>query len=454
MLLDALTEDRRASWVPDVLGWGDAEALIEDPEDRLDEIETMYYPKPDGTLMSVPLLGARNLARLHRVTDALRGRADESLAPGVCGYRRGAEVGLSYSRENLRFHEFSSAEADSVEFVAVADVAKFFEHAPWNLVLASAADLLPTAEERRDLERFASDAVASGLRYLPAGYADARLLGNLVLRRADAALGDRFTRWVDDYRIFTPTEEEARGQLDALRAALDIDGLKLNESKTRVMGAAEFTAGSGSSLQSVYHPDVESADQVRAALRSVFAAAAGDPVGQRRSIRFVLPRMANERDEIAVEWALRMLPTIPWEAPRLCAYLAAFAHRGDVAESIEAALLDAVTADNTWFATRLAALTTRTGISAATAEDLSAGLGRTSSAALWGLGVRALALSGHGVEVRRLIGQGIADQRAAAGALVDLGEQRAGGLVTGVAAATRDLLADGPAPLPELDAIL
>jgi hypothetical protein len=124
-------EDRQASWVPDALGWADAEgvwrtvydglahrlASADRAEDAHRRIETIEVPKPDGGVTNAPILGLHHVALLHLATDPLRDAADAALSPGVCGYRRGAEPGYSYSFENLRFHEFSQAEAGSAAFV-------------------------------------------------------------------------------------------------------------------------------------------------------------------------------------------------------------------------------------------------------------------------------------------------------------------------------------------------
>lgn len=478
--LYAFAEDRQAAWVPDVLGWADteglwhavydsahrrpaAEAVLAQPGSRSRWIETIRVPKPDGGTTNAPILDASMVARLHLATDALRDAADAALTPGVCGYRRGAEAGYSYSSENLRFHEFSQAEAESASFVALADVESFFENVPWSLVLESAAKLVP-ADDLNDLLALGRDAERAGLRCLPAGYADSRLLSNLVLHRVDTVIRDsvassdapvRFTRWVDDYRIFVDSEHEAAERLGDLRRALATFGLKLNESKTEVVPAVQFIASAGNSLQSVYHPDIETSDQVRAALRSVFLEAAADPVAKRRSLRFTLPRLAIEDDDVAVDWALEMLTQIPWDAPRLCRYLGAFAGRADVAERVESRLVEAA-ADpaSAWLACRIAALACRSGVSAQVAPVLVDHLAASSSDALWGLGLRALALSGHSHDVHRLLQHDVRDTRAAAGALTDLGEHEAVSDLDGVEAATLHLLAHGPAPLPALDAIL
>ncbi len=452
--LDALAEDRRAAWVPDVLGWADALGLAVEPavDATLGHIETIGFPKPDGNVLVAPVLQVPNMIRLHRAVEFLRDDAESSLAPGVCGYRRGAEGGFSYSRENIRFHEMAQGEAEHAQFVLLADVQKFFWHVSWHLVLDRAASVTSRSDVE-PLREFALAAGSSGLNCLPAGYADARLLGNVVLRAVDDAITNPFVRWVDDYQISCATEEDAVQQLEALRSVLSADGMKLNERKTSIVPAAKI-AGRRDSLQSVYHPDVERPEQVRAALRAVFTDAALDPIKNRRALRFTLPRLAEQRDDCAVDWALKILPEIPWEAPRLCAYLSAFAERPEVARRVETLLLKAAAIGDIWVAVRLAVLACYTRLSDTSASALAEVLHRTESRSLWGLGVRALAVSGHASHVERLFDGGISDSRAAAGALVDLGLGHRLPRLPDVHGATLATLADGPAPLPEVDAIL
>lgn len=456
-VLAALEEDLRTAWAPDALGHVDALNLVEFALDTgLDEsigtVERMTVPKPDGSVLTAPILGLTTSTWLHEAVEPLKKLADSMLSPGVCGYRNGAEAGLSYSDEHRRFQQFTTAEAEGSGFVIFADVAKFFSGSSWDLVLSSVEGLLDDKVPVESLQRFARSADRSGLHHLPAGYADARFLSNIVLAKADESVPSSFARWVDDYRIFVRTESEAEAVISSLETALQSVGLGLNSAKMRVLPASLFPTTKGAALESVYHPDVDPSATVRTSLRSVFLEAAADPVAHRRSIRFALPRLAEQGDDIAVDWALAVLPQIPWEAPRICAYLAAFAD-SRISAVVEGHLIDALSTKSVWTATRLAALVSRSGLSNDGARTIAAAIKSVHSPALWSLLIRALSLSGHSTEVRDVIDWDVVDPRGALGALRDI-DSDSSSLNQTILIPTREALKPGPAPAPVVDSIL
>jgi hypothetical protein len=414
--------------------------------------EWIAVPKPDGTSLRAPLIPLTWLGALHAAVAPLVDAVDASASPGVCGYRRGAEVGSAYSIEYRRFTEFSVAEASNARYVVSADVRRFFRATSWRSVLSSAQKAASTAAAA-DLALLSGQLEALGLTHLPPGYADARFLANMVLLGPDEAIGVPFTRWVDDYRIFAATLDEAHAALRRLTDGLSATGLMINEAKVRIESSEDFLAGRGAPLTSVYHPEMEPAECVQAALRAQFFAAAVDPVSQRRLLRFVLPRLAAERNDIAVDWALRVLSDVPWEAPRLLAYLAAFTDRAAVRTGTEQLLLRAVDSGNVWLAARLAALACSTGVSLSARRALVQGLAGTESRTLWGLLLRALALSGHGDAVTSEIRRRTLDHRAALAALRDLALPVPDALL-GLVGPTAKALGDDAAPVPSLRTIL
>lgn len=277
-------------------------------------------------------------------------------------------------------------------------------------------------------------------------------LANIVLLKVDRAIGVPFARWVDDYRIFVNGTSEAESALNRLQVALASCGYELNSEKVAVVPAHRAAQVVGQSLTSVYHPDKESAGQVRSSLRSVFVSAAQDPVRYRRQLRFVLPRLAAEQDEVALDWAFHALFRLPWEAPRICTYVSAFAGDKSVADRVQSALSRALMEENRWVAIRLAAASCVTGLSG-NLEIVNHGLRSTSSAALWSLLIRSLALAGCATEVRQEVDRRCLDPRAAAASLTDIGT-RIPDPIRKAAPHTASLLADRCAPPPVVDTIL
>jgi len=451
-MTDVLAEDLRTAWVPDVGGQFDTEALMRTPLEgtSIGFIETLLVPRPNGGTLRAPVFGAPAHGELHRAVAALPDHTDQRLSRGVCGYRRGAESGFSYSREYRRFRDLSEGEAADAEWVVFADVKSFFDSCTWEVVLSALQRFVPKSDIE-PVAAFAESAKRSGLDSLPPGYADARLLANAALVAADDAISLPFVRWVDDYRIFAPTRAAAEEALERLGTALGESGFSLNRAKGRVLSTVEFSSQRVAPLESVYHPDLEDGRHVRAELRTVFLQAVQEPVVNRRQLRFVLPRMAAQRDDFAVDFALRCIEGMPWEAPRLAGYLAAFADRPDVSAAVEASLLS-IESTSPWLASRVAALACRTGIR--DPDVIGAAAQSTDSPALWGLLLRALALSGHRDVVHQLTAvNDVRDPRAALIARrdVDLDTLPFQPLV---ASSTIDALRGGAAPRPVVDTLL
>lgn len=298
---------------------------------------------------------------------------------------------------------------------------------------------------------FAESVQASGLEHLPSGYGDARMLANLVLHQVEATLPSPFARWVDDYRLFLSSQDDPLEHLHHLRRALAKIGLSLADEKVQISNEAT----GHDELASVYHPEYETAKQVRAALRTLFAKSTEDPVKYRQALRFVLPRLAEQEDDVAVDFALINLRRLPWDAPRLTHYLAPFVGYPHVKEAVIGELRAATHRGDIWLIARLLPLVCRTTNSRGLEEYAEALLEVTSSfPPAWGLAVRALALNRCGSAENATVQCGLPDPRAALAARADLGVQLDCHAAES-APDTAGLLAEtGRANLPRIDGIL
>jgi hypothetical protein len=399
-----LLEDRLTAWAPDVAGDADLPYLAEHPAPASGpELMAMDVPTPGGGAMRVPVLHPSLLISLHEATSPLRVSADALLAPGVLGYRRGAQAGWHYAPAWREFSDEVTRLSRSHRWVAFTDVSSFFASTTWEAVLAATQRLFSKscAQELTGLtQRFR----ASGQHTLPSGYADARFLSNLVLSEVDEQLGVPFVRWVDDYRIFGSSERQVRGALTRAHAAMRGVGLRPNESKTRIVPGTEAAARSENTLASVYHPERDSREVVQANLRRVLARACEDPVRRRQDLRFVLSRLARERDPAAVSWAIDAVSEIPWEAPRLVAYLAVFdedeLERPRIRAGVERLLRDAASAGDAWLFARLVPLCWESKIEERTAGEVQRSLDCLAGTPAWGLALRLLARAGDERTVR------------------------------------------------------
>ena len=153
------------------------------------------------------MLHPRTHVALHEVTAPLRDVADRVLSPGVRGFRCGATSESAHSGEYRRFRELFDEYVRSAGFVVFADVARFFPTLQNEQIKSALAATMATSE-LTGLFEFIDRMAELQLPAVPAGYADARLVANLVLHQADNLLDVRFTRWIDDYRLFIPPRRD------------------------------------------------------------------------------------------------------------------------------------------------------------------------------------------------------------------------------------------------------
>jgi hypothetical protein len=446
-----LNEDLRAAWVPDVAGGADFGGYFSGkPAGSGPPFQHLYVPKADGGQMSIRVLHPGWHAALHRAVAGLRDKVDAVLDPGVFGYRRGADGTTSYSLQWQAFSKYTATQSHNARWVVLTDVSKFFSSLSWIQVVEAAMDIDSVAS--RPLLGIAAQLECRGLDYLPSGYADARMLANTVLHHVDQRVNVPLSRWVDDYRLFVPPGEDPDEALTTLREALDEVGLELNDAKTRVLPAAEGELASSNALASVYHPDRDPPEKVQRNLRQLFYELLDGQVSNRRSLRFLLPRLAKENDDVALSFAFYGLKALPWDAPRLVGYISAFSERPDVSFLVSAYLAEAAKRGDAWLVARLGALACQTGIDDATAEALAANLDELSGTPAWGIGLRALALAGHDVAAEFALSNP-PDPRSALVALRDLDRRAPQGL-RDAEPVMASALSAGPAPRPSVDSIL
>jgi hypothetical protein len=435
-----LSEDYLTGWVPDVaanfdaLSFAAGSALGDGPA-----VQWLDVPKPDG-VMHVPVLHPGWQVALHQAVAGLRDVIDATLAPGVYGYRRGADPTKRYAFEWQRFSAHVRERAASSEYVVIADVKSFLYQTAWPSVI-DVLDRLAPEDMVTPLAEMATRWEGDGLTYPPPGYADARMLANALLATVDSRLPCDFARWVDDYRLFVDGDPEVA--LAALSDALLDLGLELNPEKTRVLTSAEALLEHENKISAFYHED-DAPEVIQQSLRDAFTVAHEDPAANRRVLRFVLARLEHFNDGVAVDFALDALTTAAWEAPRLVSYLSLFKDDPRVTRGVAAAL--AARPADAWLVARAGALALHTGLDPATLDELARALPELAGTPGFAVALRLLARAGRADAVEAA---GLAnDPRAALVALGDLG--RTDAELAALEPTTATVLRAGAAPLPEL----
>jgi hypothetical protein len=141
------------------------------------------------------------------------------------------------------FMKTSMDEAEKFAYVIICDISDFYSRV-YHHRIENALKWLQTKSDvvKRivDAIQVFSGAVSYGL---PVGGPASRLLAELALNSTDKLLrgeGIRFCRFVDDYRIFCTSKEEAYQRLIFLSEKLSNEGLTLQRSKTRILTSKEL----------------------------------------------------------------------------------------------------------------------------------------------------------------------------------------------------------------------
>jgi hypothetical protein len=333
-LVSDLGEDLATRWAADPLADGDLEEQLLAPGLDLAEVKFLSVPRQTGPARNAIQLSGRAMGFMRQAVFELREFSDLTLDPAVCGYRTGAAGAVRYDQEYRRYREMSLALAEHSPFVLSIDLKNFFGtivrkrvgtrmRARYGDRWLAVDDLLARLEEL-------------GIHGLPAGYGDSRLIANAILAEVDESINCEFTRWVDDYRIGVHSESHAAEVIDKVDLVLSRLGLELNHEKTILRVSPEFAGTMGASLDSVYHPGDETDDLVCAQLRQVFIRAVTQD--NRRLLRFSLPRLAIEGDDIALEHCFNGLSRNDIDSPRMADYISHFSDDQRVAKFLATSL--------------------------------------------------------------------------------------------------------------------
>lgn len=411
-LLRDLHEDLATRWIPDPVADADAGDQIARPSLTLGDAPHVEVPREVGGPRVVAQLSVSALSYIRRAVADLRHISDAALHPSVCGYRLGADGDTRYDAEYRRFGEMSQAIGEHSNFILRLDIQDFFASVSGPRVKDAMSSLWGDAWE--PISGLFDALERSGVRGLPPGYADARLIGNAILTHVDQAIPVEFTRWVDDYRISVHSPDEGRKIMGVIERTLEQLGLKLNARKTSLIPRRLHPQRSKIWLDSVYHPEYEAPAVVRANLRRVFADATQH--GDRRRLRFVLPRLANERDPVAVTYCITQIMAGNVDAPRMVYYLSHFSDAREIGEFVENGLY----ALNSWSLGRVLPLLVGRSLGPAIRRYLLDVVRSGVSEPVKSLAARVLSISGDWEGSLSILHHGI-DPRTAVAVSSDLG---------------------------------
>lgn len=241
---------------------------------------------------------------------------------------------------------------DGYQFVVVTDVTGCYENIDINLLIADLRRIGAPAETITLLRKMLKKWSQVGTKGLPQGVCASHLLAKLYMSGVDIEMrnaGYTQFRFVDDIRIFCNSIPEAKKALITLTAILRRRGLNLQSAKSKILQAEEARleiAGKASVIDNLHaklrstvdwievegHPyaievqintGVPSAEQlniIKQAFRDYFLL--GDDADFDKSLfHYLLNKLGNAKDDIAVPYCLDLLERHPEETRDILKYL-------------------------------------------------------------------------------------------------------------------------------------
>lgn len=256
----------------------DAVELISELDANFDAWMAEYPLTFDQTLCAVGYVGFRGATQIDPIWNAYllslvvqMGADIESArlpisANCVFSYRFApdAESNTLFNREIGwgMFQSHALAQAQTYNHVLAVDISDFYprvyHHRIDNALGQATLNKGAATRTMEILKKLSIGGVSYGL---PIGGNAARLLAELVLNRTDRLLATEdvpFCRFVDDYYLFSDSEQELRRSLVYLsEILLRHEGLSLQRNKTRIMTSEEFVHTSPAALPATAESESE-----------------------------------------------------------------------------------------------------------------------------------------------------------------------------------------------------
>lgn len=344
-----LARELETDWAPDPWSWGYCLDLRS--FDGAYEAATLEFPLwldvpfPMGSRRRVPLLGPWTRAIHTSVAHLLATHEDGSLREGVYGFRTDGQGMLEHYRSALaRRRTYERELVANHDFVLTADVREFFR----SITEATLAEtvLSQLSGPIRSAATAVTQLVSAHVGYpIPEGYNASRSIASLVMRPVDASIDLPFSRWIDDYKIFSSgpsTLEEASDSLAAAARGID---LELNPAKSRISRSFQLDTSYVGSLDCAVH-DVK-------AIGGLAEAMSSDRPNEKR-IRFLVRLATEHSDDSALETLGQNLANVPDIAMPRIAWLIGSQPDHPSTPNIVEALLDSESDYAEWRFLRLA----------------------------------------------------------------------------------------------------
>jgi hypothetical protein len=165
------------------------------------------------------------------------------------------------------FHQRCEELAKQHKFVLLTDISDFYPRIYHHRLENALKKVTNSTDAVKRIIRLLVE-FSGGVSYgLPVGGPASRLLSELLLNATDRLMlaeGVKYVRFVDDFRIFASTREEAHATLVMLAQKIgESEGLSLQKSKTKIMSSEEYLSLSGAKADEGDQIDREQANYRR-----------------------------------------------------------------------------------------------------------------------------------------------------------------------------------------------
>ena len=306
-------------------------------------------PKPNGLMRPAHQLTTDARVYYQSLVDSFMYDIDKRLVGKnhVFGYRplspRGTKAPFGFGlRQWKRFREQVRREVDSGAYEALVrtDLAAFFERVPHGALEERLTSLGVRDDLAKELRAFLRTTMGRA-HGLPQGPDPSGLLASVYLHPLDQAIigaGYGYVRYVDDIVVLAKTPTDAKKALRLLEAEARRLDLIVQSAKTElVVGRSAIVAAvadddeiAGVDYAIRFRGRVAGIEAVRKAWRT---ASRTRPV-PRRTVKYLLGRLTDNRDPAAVKWCLARLGELDYLAPTISRYLAVFATRKSVQDAV------------------------------------------------------------------------------------------------------------------------
>jgi hypothetical protein len=242
----------------------------------------------------------------------------------------------------LRFRAELRRQVESGRYGALVrtDLAAFFELIPHGRLDERLTSLGVKDSSSRELRAFLRGCMGKA-HGLPQGPDPSGVLASAYLHPLDQELigaGYGYVRYVDDIIVLAANSTEAKKALRLLEQEARRLDLMVQSAKTElVVGMADMQAAVNdddeiAGIDYVIKRGPRTASNLAVHAAWIKAARGGMPA--RRYLKFLLGRLTDNKDPVAVSWCLARLGLLDYLAPTVCRYLSLFAHRPTVQTKI------------------------------------------------------------------------------------------------------------------------